>query len=94
VRVTCDLVTLQNDLLSYRKDLLKGEDSNILFILRENGLTEQEAVDRVGDMLVDCYKRWYEALRNLPFWGSAIDRDVLRYVDGCRNLALGNLHWR
>lgn len=54
----------------------------------------QEAVDYVGEMLNDCYRTWYEALNNLPFWGEKIDRDVLKFIDGCRNLALGNLHWR
>lgn len=92
-RITCDLVTLQNDLCSYRKDLIKGEDSNIIFILKDQGMSDQQAVDQIGEMLYDCYRRWHEALRNLPFWGENIDRDVLKFINGCRNIALGNLHW-
>ncbi|KXX79864.1 Presilphiperfolan-8-beta-ol synthase [Madurella mycetomatis] len=92
-RITCDLVTLQNDLCSYRKDLIKGEDSNIIFILKGQGMSDQEAVDHIGEMLYDCYRRWFDALRNMPFWGEKIDRDVVKFVNGCRNIALGNLHW-
>lgn len=84
----------QNDLCSYRKDLIQGEDSNIIFILKDQGMTDQEAVDEIGEMLYDCYKRWHMAMANLPFWGEDIDRDVIKFVNGCRNIALGNLHWR
>lgn len=45
-------------------------------------------------MIQDCYKRWYHALANMPVFGEEVDREVLRFVDGCRNVALGNLHWR
>ncbi|EWY82669.1 hypothetical protein FOYG_14764 [Fusarium oxysporum NRRL 32931] len=92
-RITCDLVTLQNDLCSYRKDLIQGEESNIIFILKDQGMTDQQAVDQIGEMLYDCYRRWHMALANLPFWGEGIDRDVIKFVNGCRNIALGNLHW-
>ncbi|KAH8645833.1 isoprenoid synthase domain-containing protein [Xylariales sp. PMI_506] len=92
-RVAVDLVTLQNDLCSYRKDLEQGETSNIMFILKDQGLTNQEASDHVGEMLTDCYKRWYSAMVELPYWGDKIDKDVLKYIEGCRNLALGNLTW-
>ncbi|KAM0345005.1 hypothetical protein ACHAPU_006888 [Fusarium lateritium] len=92
-RITCDLVTLQNDLCSYRKDLIQGEESNVIFILRDQGMTDQQAVDQIGEMLCDCYKRWHSAILDLPFWGEGIDRDVIKFVNGCRNIALGNLHW-
>ncbi|RBQ74927.1 hypothetical protein FVER53590_13850 [Fusarium verticillioides] len=83
----------QNDLCSYRKDLIQGEESNIIFILKDQGMTDQQAVDQIGEMLYDCYRRWHMALANLPFWGEGIDRDVIKFVNGCRNIALGNLHW-
>lgn len=54
----------------------------------------QKAIDSISDMLNDCYKRWYTALANLPVYGEETDRNVLRFVDACRNVALGNLHWR
>ncbi|KAI1841069.1 hypothetical protein JX266_012727 [Neoarthrinium moseri] len=92
-RITCDLVTLQNDVFSYRKDLIKGEDSNIIFIFKDQGLTDQEAVERIGEMLYDCYNKWRDAVANVPSWGDEIDEEVKKFIGGCQNLALGNLHW-
>lgn len=51
-------------------------------------------MDKIEDMLDDCYRRWYRALAEMPIWGEDVDREVLKYVDGCRNIALGNLYWR
>lgn len=54
----------------------------------------QEAVDRIGEMLNNCYRRWYSALQKMEIWGEHIDKQVLAFIDACRNVALGNLHWR
>ena len=54
----------------------------------------QLALNRIGSMLDDCYKRWYTALANMPVLGEEVDRQVLKFVDACRNVALGNLYWR
>ncbi|KAJ3469712.1 hypothetical protein MRS44_003777 [Fusarium solani] len=86
-------LTLQNDLLSYRKDLIQDEKINIIFILKNQGYNDQQAVDQIGEMLYDCYRRWHAALAELPFRQEVIDRDVMKFVEGCRNIALGNLHW-
>lgn len=89
------LIVSQNDVCSYRKDLEDGGQNSIILVLKRNGLTDQEAMDRVGDMVEDCYQRWHEALDNLPPCDDEeTHRDVLRYVEGCQNIALGNLHWR
>lgn len=85
----------QNDVCSYRKDLEDGGQNSIILVLKRAGLTDQEAMDRVGDMVEDCYQRWHEALDDLPPCDDEkMRKDVMRYVDGCRNIALGNLHWR
>lgn len=85
----------QNDICSYRKDLEEGGQNSIILVLKRSGLTDQEAMDRVGDMIEDCYQRWHEALDDLPLCDNEkTRRDVLRYVEGCQNIALGNLHWR
>ncbi len=71
-----------------------GVDHNLIILLKKQGLSEQQAVDKIEDMLDDCYRRWYRALAEMPIWGEDVDREVLKYVDGCRNIALGNLYWR
>ena len=60
----------------------------------EQGDSEQGAVDRIGCMMDECYRRWYEALANMPVMGLETDREVLKFVEACRNVALGNLYWR
>lgn len=60
----------------------------------EQGNSEQQAVDRISGMIDECYKRWYNALANMPVMGLELDREVLKFVEACRNVALGNLYWR
>ncbi|KAI5921858.1 Presilphiperfolan-8-beta-ol synthase [Camillea tinctor] len=91
--VCVDFVHLHNDIMSYRKDKVLGVDQNIIMLLMKQGLSPQEAIDKVGTMLNDCYKRWYTALLDMPVCGENIDREVLRFVEACRNVALGNLYW-
>jgi len=71
-------------------------DLNIISLVQKNGqnLSVQQAMNEVGAMLDDCYRRWYIALAGLPVWGEKIDREVLRFVTVCRDVALGNLYWR
>ena len=60
----------------------------------QQGLSIQLAVNRIGTMLDECYKRWYIALANMPVLGEETDRQVLKFADACRDVALGNLYWR
>ncbi|TGJ85574.1 hypothetical protein E0Z10_g3222 [Xylaria hypoxylon] len=92
-KISADLVYLVNDVLSLRKDIEYGVEHNLIILLKKQGLSEQQAVDKIEDMLDDCYRRWYRALAEMPVWGEEIDREALKYVDGCRNIALGNLYW-
>lgn len=93
--VILTLVASQNDVCSYRKDLEEGGQNSIILVLKRTGLTDQEAMDRVGDMIEHCYRRWHEALDDLPTCNDEnTNKEILRYVEGCRNIVLGNLHWR
>ncbi|KAI0437867.1 Presilphiperfolan-8-beta-ol synthase [Xylaria telfairii] len=92
-KISADLVYLVNDVLSLRKDVEYGVEHNLIILLKKQGLSEQEAINKIEDMLDECYRRWYRALAEMPIWGEGIDREVLKYVDGCRNIALGNLYW-
>lgn len=84
-----------NDVLSYRKDLELGTEHNLISLLVEKyNLSVQQAVDRIGDMVEGCYRRWYLALAELPSYGEKIDREVLKFVEACRLVAQGNLYWR
>ncbi|KAK7702856.1 hypothetical protein SLS64_009467 [Diaporthe eres] len=93
LEISTDLTWLANDIVSFRKDLVLGVDHNLISLLMEQGRSMQEAVDKAGHMIEDCYRRWYLALAELPLWGEAVDHEVLRFVGACRNVALGSLHW-
>ncbi|KAF7913584.1 hypothetical protein EAE99_010610 [Botrytis elliptica] len=94
MRVSADLVILVNDVLSYRKDLELGVDHNLMSLLMErDNLSAQQAVDKIGDMVNECYRRWYLALAALPSYGEKIDYEVMKFVEICRAVAQGNLYW-
>ncbi|KAJ4857156.1 terpene synthase family, metal binding domain-containing protein [Trichoderma breve] len=89
-----DLVVLSNDILSYKKEVeLNDAGNNLVTILKAHNLSDQEAMNSIGKMLDDCYEAWHSALDKLPTWGEETDREVLKYLDACRNVGLGNLHW-
>ncbi|KXH39309.1 hypothetical protein CNYM01_04276 [Colletotrichum nymphaeae SA-01] len=92
-RISADLVILVNDILSYRKDLEQGVQHNLITLLKSQGHSTQEAIDEIGDMIDECYRDWYLALSKMPICGEKVDQEVIRYLDGCRDVALGNLHW-
>ncbi|KAJ5104431.1 Presilphiperfolan-8-beta-ol synthase [Penicillium alfredii] len=92
--LSADLVMLVNDLVSYKKDLEQGVDHNLIVLLTARGLSRQQAVDEIGSMLDARYRRWYAVLADMPIWGEEIDRQVIRYSEICRNIALGSLYWR
>ncbi|KAJ5648450.1 terpene synthase metal binding domain protein [Penicillium lividum] len=92
-RVGTDLVFLQNDLISYRKEKALGESHNIISIYQQEGYTIQEAFNEVERSLSKCYRDWYLALAQLPSWGEEIDSQVQLYIEGVQNAALANIHW-
>lgn len=57
-------------------------------------MSVQQAMDCVGEIFVDCYRKWYVALADVPIYGETVDRELQKYIEGCRNIALGNLHWQ
>ena len=106
MRLSSELVVLVNDITSYKKDINLGGDLNIFRCLMNDsttasaqdpnckGYTRQQVLDVVGEMARDCYRSWYLALAELPSWDEETDRAALRFVEVCRNVALGNLYWR
>ncbi|KAK4228684.1 isoprenoid synthase domain-containing protein [Podospora fimiseda] len=95
MHISAEIITLANDIASFKKDQLTGVNFNIIKVLQQTdgGLSVQQAMDKASVMLDDCYRRWYLALAEMPIWGEEKDSQVLRYIDICRNVALGCLHW-
>jgi len=57
-------------------------------------MSTQEAFDRAGQILKECYLDWYIAQSQLPQTSQAIDYDIHKYIDAVRNIMLANLNWR
>ncbi|KAJ5713106.1 uncharacterized protein N7483_010287 [Penicillium malachiteum] len=91
--VCSDLVLLVNDALSFKKEQEMGVQHNIINLLQHQGLSLQQAMNQIGVLLNDCYRRWYTSLAEMPIYGESVDRELARYIEGCRIIALGNLHW-
>lgn len=84
-----------NDVLSYRKDLDLGVDFNLITLLmKKHCFSAQQAMDKIGEMIENCYRQWFLALADLPSYGEHVDREVMKFVDVCRAMAHGNLYWR
>lgn len=60
----------------------------------KQGCSEQEAVDRTGEIMVQCQQDWDRAVEALPSWGEETDTEVKRYLDACRDVARANMRWR
>ncbi|KAL8282699.1 hypothetical protein RB600_005924 [Gaeumannomyces tritici] len=93
VMVSIDLVSLQNDILSYRKELASCGTQNIIHILRRQGMTTQQAFDRAGGLTVTAIRRWHLAQLDMPIWGEEVDRQLQRYLQGCLDSCIGSLNW-
>ncbi|EXM03421.1 isoprenoid synthase domain-containing protein [Fusarium oxysporum II5] len=89
----CISLIAHNDIVSYKKDVKSGIEHNIVTVLKKNGFTTQQAMDRAGELQDECYRRWYLALTSMPVWGEATDREVLRYIEACHSFPLGDLLW-
>ncbi|RAK94265.1 terpene synthase metal binding domain protein [Aspergillus costaricaensis CBS 115574] len=92
-RVSTEVTVIQNDIVSYRKEQLLDENSNLIKIYLRDGFSVQAAFDEAGKLLATCYRDWYLALADLPSWGEDVDAQVQTYIEGLQNVVLANIHW-
>ncbi|KAL9570063.1 hypothetical protein ACKAV7_005784 [Fusarium commune] len=69
----CISLIAHNDIVSYKKDVKSGIEHNFVTVLKQNGFTTQQAMDRAGELQDECYRRWYLALASMPVWGETTD---------------------
>ncbi|ESU15206.1 hypothetical protein FGSG_08181 [Fusarium graminearum PH-1] len=91
--IISDQILLVNDILSYEKDLRLGVDHNMVRLLKAKGHSTQQAINEVGVMINNCYRRYYRALSKLPCFGKEADRALLGFLEVEKNHALGSLLW-
>ncbi|KAI0062224.1 terpenoid synthase [Artomyces pyxidatus] len=89
-----DLVTWSNDVFSYNVEQARGDTHNMICILMSHdGLTLQEAIDRVGQLCMQTIDNFIEDKDCLPSWGPEVDAHVRLYVYGLQEWISGSLHW-
>ncbi|CAL00339.1 uncharacterized protein An09g06090 [Aspergillus niger] len=92
-RVSTEVTVIQNDIVSYRKEQILDESSNLIKIYLRQGFSVQAAFDEAGKLLAACYRDWYLTLADLPSWGEDVDAQVQTYIDGLQNTVLADIHW-
>lgn len=93
-KMTNNVISWSNDIVSMEKERLQGDIHNLALILSyEQKLSLQVAVERVG-VLHDAEIRAFISLtRQLPAFTPSVARDLQRYVAGLRFWMRGNLDW-
>ena len=71
-----------------------GVNHNIIHLYRQQGFSQQQAYDKVSELLNYRYRQWYIAHSEVPSWGEELDVQIQLYLKGCQDVILGNLNWR
>ncbi|KAK0654088.1 Presilphiperfolan-8-beta-ol synthase [Lasiodiplodia hormozganensis] len=94
-RLVAEILTLQNDILSYHREHSVGHSQNLISIFRRRlGFTQQQSYDKADELLHRCYRRWYIAHADVPCWGEKVDAQVQQYLKACLDVLKANVHWR
>ncbi|KAH7021789.1 isoprenoid synthase domain-containing protein [Macrophomina phaseolina] len=93
-RLVAEILTLQNDVLSYHREHSIGHSQNLISIFRRRlGLTQQQSYDRANELLHRCYRQWYVAHAEVPSWGEQVDVQVQQYLKVCVDVLRANVRW-
>ncbi|KAK0103810.1 hypothetical protein ONS95_005809 [Cadophora gregata] len=87
-QVVIDVILIQNDIISYKKEQADGVPHNLITVLRNGGMTTQEAFNHAGEMLNKCYQEWLDVKAEFP-----AGEDLAKFVEGTRTIMLASLHW-
>ncbi|GBE89299.1 hypothetical protein SCP_1503070 [Sparassis crispa] len=90
------IVHLTNDIVSFVKELRDDQLDNIVPVLAiENNIPLQEAIERACDLVRAARQTLEEAETRLPLptGDDKLDKQILRFVQGCKDVAAGNLNW-
>ncbi|KIK60267.1 hypothetical protein GYMLUDRAFT_74039 [Collybiopsis luxurians FD-317 M1] len=90
-----DMTILANDIYSYNKEQATGDDAHniISVMMKEEGLSVQEAIDRAGSIYCDIAKKFCKDFENLPVFGGQLDQCVKEYCWGVGNWVTTNIKW-
>lgn len=82
------------DIYSYNKEQACGDSYNLVVLfMKQYDSQLQNAVNTVGDMCFTVLDNFETYKRRLPSWGSQVDKDLGRYIEGLENFMIGCLQW-
>lgn len=81
--------------MSYKREQGFGNDShNVLTVaIQTLDIDLQDAVLWAAKFQADLEARFLEKQKRIPSWGSDIDRQVQKYIDGLGRWIRGNMCW-
>ncbi|KLO05953.1 terpenoid synthase [Schizopora paradoxa] len=90
-----DLVGILNDLYSYSVERSRGLESNnfLTVVMKEKGLTVQQAADFTGKVIMDRVIEFQENEELLPSFGEELDEAAHKYIFSVSQWYIGSLIW-
>jgi hypothetical protein len=93
-RIANDVVCWSNDIVSHRKEMLRGDVHNLVLVLQhERKIPLPEAIQRAAAMNAAEMQRFISWEQRLPRYEPDIQRNVERYVRLLRAWMRGNIDW-
>lgn len=92
-RIAREMIVIQNDALSFPKELAGDVDQNLVALYGRQGVPPQEAYDRIDVLLKERYREWYLAQAELPQWGESIDEQLQKYIRAMQDVITANMYW-
>jgi hypothetical protein len=94
ITLCSDTICYANDLFSYRKELLQGDEMNLVMLLKHHErLSLEDAVFKATQIHDGKVKQFVQLSRQLPSFGKETDREILRFVNALAVMMRGNIDW-
>ena len=94
IRSCANLIAWANDIFSMRKELLHGDDHNMVMILqRRMNSSITQALTEAIELHNAETRRFIELKNSLPSFGEAEDANLARFVAGMENWMRANVDW-
>ncbi|CAF1056832.1 unnamed protein product [Adineta steineri] len=89
-----DAASWANDIYSFNVEQSQG-DYNLISVLMhaDPSLNIQQAIDRAGQMVINCYADLERVRSELISWGTKVDTQVDKFVNGLGAVIIGNAVW-
>lgn len=92
-RLGIEITLLHNDVLSYHKEEKEGVPHNVITACRKQGLSAQTALDFVGSEVSHRIADFERTARELDESRDEWSDELVRYIQGIRDVIRANLHW-